>query len=208
MVIFVVVLISTVAVQIASTQSQPEDSLRTTSVWKFFPNQAVGAGDQGFGMISLFAGATETPVGGINFYCVVTRGYPYLDIYAYKQQPTIQADDQERRWLPLTAQTILRVGNVSLPISIEGGFIYIDINPPTEYLIRRIFDIQTDTSSGQAVERILEVPGFVKLKLLFQPGQANTNERDELSISFAEMLDMCNAARKSVATKPKNTPRR
>jgi hypothetical protein len=206
--ILFVALIWIVAAQMAFAEPKSKDMLWTTSVWQFFPSYGVGEGDRGLGMIPLFADeAAEEQVGGINFYCTTTRGRPYLDIFAYAKRQTDLAEEQEHRWLSLTAQTVLRVGNVAVPVSIEGGFVYIDITPRTEYLISRLFDI-SNISGDRSVERILEVPGFVTLKLVFLPRRATATEADERLVSFAEMLDLCNAARASVAPTPRKVPRR
>jgi hypothetical protein len=83
-IIFIVAQIWTAVALMTASQAQPEDSLRTTSLWQFDPEEAVGAGQRGFGMIPLFADGSQTQIGAINFYCVIAGGYPYLDIFAYK----------------------------------------------------------------------------------------------------------------------------
>jgi hypothetical protein len=199
--IFLLALIGPVVAQVTDAQAQPADSLRTTSLWQFRPDQVIGTGHKGFGMIPLFADASQSQIGAINFYCVVTGGHPYLDIYAYKGELTISGD--ERRWPVLTAQTILHFENSSIPVSIEGAFIFVDVNSRTELSLRQIFNVARDQPS----ERILEVPGFVKLKLAFQPALESSNEADGISVSFDEMLALCKAAKKSVPPHS-NVPRR
>jgi hypothetical protein len=182
-------------------QSQPVDSLATTTIWEFSPNYSTTERYKGFGMVPLFDDATH--VGAVNFYCAVPPRDPYLDIYAYKNELSVTND--ERRWPVLTADTVLRFENVSVPVSIEQGFIFIDINSQTEYVVRRIFDISGD----QPVERIFQLPGFVKLKLTFRPVKIGNTLSSSSDVSFAEMLDLCKTARKSM-TAPSNrkAPRR
>jgi hypothetical protein len=185
---------------VTSAQSQSVDSLTTTSIWEFSKESLNES--RGFGMILLFDDAIKAQVGAINFLCAVPQD-PYLDIYAYKKE--LSVTNLERRWPVVTAHTVLRFENVSVPVSIERGFIFIDINSQTEYAVRRIFDIPSD----QAAERVLHVPGFVKLKLAFRPKKIGSDKPDNIFVNFDEMLDLCKTARKSVMPTPKrNIPRR
>jgi hypothetical protein len=43
-------LATTILLFVSSAQSQPVDSLMTTSIWEFFPNRAHIEGDRGFGI--------------------------------------------------------------------------------------------------------------------------------------------------------------
>ena len=104
----------------------------------------------------------------------------------------------------LTAHTILRLGKGTVPVSIEQGFMFIDVNSQTEYAIRRVFDI----SGAQVVERVLEVPGFVNLKITLRPVKIGSDERGKVFVIFPEMLDLCKTARKSTTSTPRRIPRR
>ena len=95
-------LATTILLFVTPTQSQPIDSLSTTSIWEFSPNWAPIEGHKGFGMVPLFDDTTKTQVGAINFLCPGAAD-PYLDIYAYKKE--ILPTDTERRWPTLTART-------------------------------------------------------------------------------------------------------
>jgi hypothetical protein len=154
-------------------------------------------------MVPLFDDATKAHVGAINFLCAGARD-PYLDIYAYKKEVVPTDDDPERRWPTLTAHTILRLENGSVPVSIERGFIFIDVNSQTEYAIRRVFDI----SGSQAAERVLKVPGFVNLKITFRPVKIGSDEPGKVFVTFPEMLDLCKTERKSTTPTLKKIPQR
>jgi hypothetical protein len=65
--------------------------------------------------------------------------------------------------------------------------------------VRQIFNVSCD----QPAERILEVPGFVTLKLALE----SSNEAHCISMSFDEMLALCKAAKKSVLPHSRNVPR-